>query len=83
MPTTNQGYKSLALSLLAAFEQITKEHMAMAEAMRDRPNLLLAWQSYPPQATQAVEAAFGPLRTAITTENDFRPALEALLKLPG
>jgi hypothetical protein len=34
MPTT-EDYKSLSLSLLAAFEEITKEHMAMAEALRE------------------------------------------------
>jgi hypothetical protein len=82
MPTT-PDYKSLALSLLAAFEDITKEHMAMAEALRERPTLLLAWHSYLPQTTQAVESVFGSLRTAIVSENDYRPALEALLKLPG
>jgi hypothetical protein len=82
MPTT-QDYKSLALSLLAAFEEITREHIAMSEVLRDKPNLILAWQSYLPQATQAVDAAFPPLRTAIISENDFRPALVALLKLPG
>ncbi len=82
MPTT-QDYKSLALSLLAAFEEITKEHMAMSEVLRNQPNLKMAWNSYFPQATQAVNAAFGPLRAAITAESDFRPALEALLKLPG
>jgi hypothetical protein len=29
-----------------------------------------------------VDAAFDPLRSAIVSESDFRPALEALLKLP-
>jgi hypothetical protein len=82
MPTT-EDYKSVALSLLAAFEDITKEHIAMSEVFRNQPKLMLAWQSYLPQATQAVEAAFGPLRTAIVSGSDYRPALEALLKLPG
>jgi hypothetical protein len=57
MPTT-QDYKSLALSLLAAFEEITREHIAMSEVLRKQPNLILAWQSYLPQATQAVDGAF-------------------------
>jgi hypothetical protein len=82
MPTTNE-YKELALSLVAAFEEITKEHIAMSEVFRNQPKLVLAWHSYLPQATQAVETVFGSLRTAIVSEGDFRPALEALLKLPG
>ena len=82
MPTT-RDYKNLALSLLAAFEEITKEHIAMSEVFRNQPDLTLAWHSCLPQATQAVDAAFGPLLTAIISESDFRPALETLLKLPG
>jgi hypothetical protein len=81
MPTTEE-YKDLALTLLDAFEVLTKEHMAMAEVLRKQASLQVVYQEYLPQATQAVYAAFGPLRTAISSESDFRPALEALLKLP-
>lgn len=83
MTATEQDYRSLALSLLAAFEELTKEHMAMSEALRNQPKLLLAWQSYLPQTGQSVAAVFGPLRDAIETGNDYRPSLEALLKLLG
>lgn len=79
---TTKDYKDLALSLLAAFEEITKEHMAMSEVMRKQPILKVASHSYFPDATLAVDAAFSPLRTAIVSESDFRPALKALLKLP-
>jgi hypothetical protein len=54
----------------------------MAEVLRNQPSLQIAWQGFLPQATQAVDSVFAPLRTAIESETDIQPALEALLKLP-
>jgi hypothetical protein len=80
--TTPDEYKRIALALLEHFEGITKEHMAMAEVFRNQPGLQTAWRAYLPQATQAVDAVFPPLRIAIESGTDVQPALEALLKLP-
>jgi len=75
-------YKTLALELLDYAYELTKEHMAMSEVLRRKPTLLNEWRVFLPQATQAVDATFAPLRTAIESGIDFRPALEKLLKLP-
>lgn len=80
---TNEEYKQIALDLLDRFYEVTKEHMAMSEAIRNyQPALNSAVLGFMPQATQAVDAAFQPLRISIEAGSEFRPALEALLRLP-
>jgi hypothetical protein len=76
------NYKELALELLRYAYDLTKEHMAMTEAMRHKPNIKKDAAEFLPQATIAVESVFRPLRSAIESGIDFRPALEELLKLP-
>jgi hypothetical protein len=82
MTTAAEEYKRVALALLDRFDEITKEHMAMSEVLRQDPALEKAYLGYMPQAKQAVDSAFGPLRIAIESGIDIQPALEALLKLP-
>ena len=80
---TLDDYKELALALLDYSYDLTKEHMAMSEVLRSKPGLTNEYLSFLPQATHAVESAFHPLRSAIVSGSDLRPALEALLKLPS
>ena len=80
---TPDDYKDLALALLNYSYDLTKEHMAMSEVLRSKPALTSEYLSSLPQATQAVESAFHPLRSAIESGSDLAPALEALLKLPS
>ncbi len=80
--TSADEYKRVALELLEHFSEITKEHMAMSEVLRSRPALTVECRGYLPQAKQAVDSVFAPLRRAIESGTDIQPALEALLKLP-
>jgi len=80
--TTAEEYKRVALALLSYFDEITKEHMAMSEVFRKSPTLQQAYLGYMPQAKQAVDSVFLPLRSALDSGTDIQPALEALLKLP-
>ena len=80
--TSADEYKRVALELLDHFSEITKEHMAMSEVLRSRPALTVECRGYLPQAKQAVDSVFAPLRRAIESGTDIQPALEALLKLP-
>ncbi len=80
--TTTEEYKRVALALLDYYDEITKEHMAMSEVLRSHPALDQAYRGYMPQAKQAVDSVFVPLRTAIESGIDIQPALEAVLKLP-
>jgi len=67
-------------------EQLLAQRYAPLLAQRSLKQIVAALAEDAVRETRkvdsVVDAAFDPLRSAIVSESDFRPALEALLKLP-